>query len=399
MSWDFEHIVVGAGISGLGAAHMAARRGVDTLVLERGDRLGGCMYSYAFSELRGFWAEAGSHTCFNSYGNLLGILKDLDLMERITPKEKVSYKLWSGGERRSVFSALHWFQAARSIPRLFMTPKDGKSVAEFYGRVLGADNYRDLLSHAFQAVICQPADDYPAEALFRRKPRRKEVARAFTMPGGLSEIPAAIAAQDGLEVRTGQEISGVSRDGGGFRLSLADGTELGCAYLTLAVPPDAAARLIPAELPEIAGRIASIGMAEIETLVLVFRTADLDLPPVAGLIAVDDVFYSAVSRDFLPDSRYRGFAFHFRPEGLELSAKVQSACRALGAREDNVSAVVETTHRLPSLRKGHLALVEELDRGLGGLRLGLTGNWFLGVSIEDCLTRSRSEMLRLFGEA
>ncbi len=233
MNRDLEHIVVGAGISGLGAAHMAVRRGVETLVLERGERLGGCMQSHAFAEQDGFWVEAGSHTCFNSYGNLLGILEDLGLLERITPKQKQSYKLWSGGERRSVFSALHWFQAARSVPRLFTAPKDGKSVAEYYGRVLGPDNYRDLLAHAFQAVICQPADDYPAEALFRRKPRRKAVTRAFTMPNGLSEIPAAIAAQDGLEVRTGQEITAVSRDGDGFRLRLGDGSELGCAALRM----------------------------------------------------------------------------------------------------------------------------------------------------------------------
>ena len=52
MSWDFEHIVVGAGISGLGAAHMAVRRGIGTLVLERGERVGGCMYSYPFVQRR-----------------------------------------------------------------------------------------------------------------------------------------------------------------------------------------------------------------------------------------------------------------------------------------------------------------------------------------------------------
>jgi hypothetical protein len=41
-------------------------------------------------------------------------------------------------------------------------------------------------------------------------------------------------------------------------------------------------------------------------------------------------------------------------------------------------------------------LVERLDRDLVGRRLGVTGNWFLGVSIEDALTRSRAESDRLF---
>jgi protoporphyrinogen oxidase len=54
-------------------------------------------------------------------------------------------------------------------------------------------------------------------------------------------------------------------------------------------------------------------------------------------------------------------------------------------------------NRLPALRKGHADRVAELDRALAGGPLGLTGNWFLGVSIEDCVTRSRGEHERRFG--
>ena len=41
MSERFEHIVIGGGISGLGLAYYAARRGVPTLVLEAQGRVGG----------------------------------------------------------------------------------------------------------------------------------------------------------------------------------------------------------------------------------------------------------------------------------------------------------------------------------------------------------------------
>jgi protoporphyrinogen oxidase len=40
--------------------------------------------------------------------------------------------------------------------------------------------------------------------------------------------------------------------------------------------------------------------------------------------------------------------------------------------------------------------VGRIDTALAGIRLGLTGNWFQGVAIEDCLTRSRQECERLF---
>ncbi len=395
MSTDLDHIVIGAGISGLGAAHFSARRGRRTLVLESSERVGGCINSRTFPELGGFWTEAGGHTCFNSYGNLLSILDDLGLTRHVQPKGKVGYLLWKGGQRGSILSALHVWEAMRSIPKIFSAPKEGRSVSDYYGDVLGRHNYRDLLRHAFQAVICQPADDYPAEALFRRKPRRKDVIKAFTFSTGLSAIPAAIAAQKGLEVRTGQQISAIERNGEGFRVTTG-GETLGCGSLTLAVPPDAATALMPAGFDAARAAITDIGVVEIETLVLAFRTSDLGLKPIAGLIAVDEAFYSAVSRDFLADPSYRGFAFHFRPGALSEQAQIERACLALGTTPSHIAAQARVRNRLPALRTGHAARIRRLDETLAGTRLAVTGNWFLGVSIEDALTRSRSESDRLF---
>ncbi|HYN76180.1 MAG TPA: FAD-dependent oxidoreductase [Lamprocystis sp. (in: g-proteobacteria)] len=397
MSKDIDHIVIGAGISGLGAAHFSARRGHGTLVLESSQRVGGCINSHPFAGLDGFWTEAGSHTCFNSYGNLLGIMDDLGLTARVQAKTKVGYRLWSQGQRQSIRSALHLLEAAVSIPRIFTAKKEGARVADYYGRVLGRRNYRDLLRHAFQAVICQDADDYPAEALFRRKPRRKDVIKAFTFAEGLSQIPIAIAAQERIAVRTGQTITAIETDQGGFRVLTDSAGPVTCTHLTLAVPPDVAARLMPAGFDAAQRPIAAIRMAEIETLTLAFRVADLDLPPLAGLIAVDDTFYSAVSRDFLPDPTYRGFAFHFRPGALCPAAQVDVACQALGVDPRHIAAQWQTHNRLPALRAGHARVVEQIDRALAGSHLAVTGNWFLGVSIEDALTRSRRESDRLFG--
>lgn len=397
MTTDFDHIVIGAGISGLGAAHFANRRGIRTLVLESSDRIGGCINSQRFEQLGGFWTEAGGHTCFNSYGNMLSILDDLGLTAQVQAKEKVGYRLWKDGKQRSIASALHILEAARSIPRLFTATKAGRRVADYYGTVLGRRNYQDLLRHAFAAVICQPADDYPAEVLFRRKPRRKDVIKAFTFAGGIGTIPSAIAAQKALEVRTGQPVAAVEPADEGFLIRMPDGSGISCRHLTLAVPPDVAARLMPAGFEAARDAIAGVGMSEIDTLVLAFRNDDLTLPPLAGLIAVEDAFYSAVSRDFLPDPAYRGFAFHFRPGVLDATAQIERACRALGVASDRIAAQARVRNRLPALRAGHDALVQRLDAALAGTRLGVTGNWFLGVSMEDALTRSRSESDRLFG--
>ena len=399
MAEHFPHVVVGGGISGLGAAHFAARRGVETLVLEHSGQVGGTLNSHRFDACGGFWTEAGGHTCYNSYGNLLGILDDLRLIPIIEPKGKVPFRLWQGGKRRSIASALHPLELALSLPRLLRSSREGKGLAEFYGAAVGRKNYRDVFGPAFQAVICQAADEFPAELLFRKKPRRKGLPKSFTLPHGLGEIPQAIADQEAVVVRLHQDPVAVSRVGAGFRVALADGGLITCDALTLAVAPDIAAALMPPGLDEAAVLVGGIGVAEIESLVMAIPRRDLidrHLPPLAGLISVDDAFYSAVSRDYRPDPLWRGFAFHFRPGTLDREDQLKRACRALGVGTDRVAGLAYVANRLPALRKGHTDLVRRIDQALAGTRVALTGNWFIGVSIEDCLTRSRGEMDRLF---
>jgi len=399
MSQEFEHIVIGAGISGLGMAHRCARHKISTLVLEATHRVGGCMNSQPFPVCGGFWVEAGSHTCFNSYGHLLGTLSDLRLMDCLTPKKKLRYSLWRGGERRSIFSALHPLELAVSLPHLFFGKKAGKSVADFYRAGLGSGNYRDVFGPAVRAVTCQEADDFPADLLFRRKPRRKDVVRSFTLPGGLSDIPLAIAEQPALAVRTGHRASKVVREREGFRVIMADGAELASRNLTLSASPDAVPALLPEGMDPLRELVENIGISEIETLALCVAVEDLThLPPLAGLIAVDDAFYSMVSRDYLPDAHYRGFAFHFRPGALEPDAQVERVCRVLGIDPEQIAGLSRVANRLPILRAGHQDLVQKIDAELADDRLAITGNWFLGVSIEDCLTRSHQEFERLFAD-
>ena len=203
-------------------------------------------------------------------------------------------------------------------------------------------------------------------------------------------------------MRTGQSLREIRRDGAGFRLLMADGQELSCATLSLATPPDVAARLLGAPagpLPDQAavGAMAGIGMREIESLVWAVSTQALGhLPPSAGLIAVDEAFNAMVSRDYLADGAYRGFSFHFRPGVLTPEDQEQRACAALGIAPAAIAGLARVHNRLPALRVGHGERVARIDAALAGTRLGITGNWFQGVSVEDCLTRSHRECERLF---
>ena len=148
-------------------------------------------------------------------------------------------------------------------------------------------------------------------------------------------------------------------------------------------------------MPALAERLDEIEMADIESHAVILRADDLDFPLLAGIIGREDDFFSAVSRDLVPHPGYRAFTFHFRPGRLSASDSLSRICAVLGVDRSAVISSVSRANRLPALRLGHAERIEWLDRQLQSLPLGLTGNWFQGVSIEDSLVRTSVEYQRL----
>ena len=397
---DRDLLIIGAGISGLSMAHYAAAAGLNVLVLEREDRVGGCLHSHRFGgEMDGFWLELGAHSGFNSYGNLLAILERVGLLSRLQRRVRVGFRLLVGGAVKSIPSQLY-FPALALVPvRMLGLIKTGRTVAEYYGHIVGRRNYAAVFEPAFDAVICQPAGEFPADSLFQPRPRRKDVPRGFTLPGGLQTIADTLAGQMGFSVELGQSAREIRRDGEGWVVR-TDRGEYGARALCLATPVATATQLLHAPFPEVAGRLAEIETAQVESVGVALPAARLSLPPVAGLIGRGEPFYSMVSRDTVSDAHWRGLTFHFRPGVLDEERKIERIAQVLGIDQALLESgnVVSKLNQLPALRVGHGERSKELNQSLAGHRLALVGNYFSGVAIEDCVTRSRTEFERLRGE-
>jgi protoporphyrinogen oxidase len=392
---SYQTVVVGGGISGLAMAHYAAEQGQSTLLLEASERVGGCLYSHRFESCAGFWAELGAHTCYNSYGRLLGIMETCGLLEQIQEKRKLPYRLLADDKIHSIGSRLFVPELLTVLPKLFAVKKPGKSVGEYYARVLGRRNYERVLGPALDAVICQPAAGFPAEALFRKRERRKDVIRNYTFPGGVEDISRTIAQRLGAALRSAQPVTAIAKESDGFRITSTSGEEYIGQHLVLATPVATAATLLAEPFPKLATLLSRIQQVSVESLAVVVPKNAVDLPPLAGLIGVDESFYSMVSRDPRPDPAWRGFTFHFKPQRLDEEQKLERICRVLGIARSDIAAQASTLNQLPALALGHYGLIEQIDEALTGGRLGLTGNYFAGVSIEDCLVRTLSEFRRL----
>jgi hypothetical protein len=112
-------------------------------------------------------------------------------------------------------------------------------------------------------------------------------------------------------------------------------------------------------------------------------------------VPTQDDFFSVVSRDTVPHEKYRGFTFHFKPGILTCEQKINKASSILHIKSGQIIEMNEKLNIVPSLRLGHYALIDEIDSLLKGDHLFLSGNYFAGLSIEDCVSRSKSEVERL----
>ncbi len=398
---DRDVVVVGGGVSGLGFAYKASAAGHEVLVLEGSTKLGGCLDTRGSGD---FWFEMGAHTGYNSYSAFLELVEKSGIIGSICPRSELRKRFGLLREGRiavmgplSVFLHLDWWELLRSAPRAVSASKAGQTVYSYYARIFGKRNYDRVLAPFLSAVPSQSVDSFPAEgpgSLFKKRTRRKEIAKSYTFAGGLGSVIAAASRLPRVAVVTGARVSSVERDAEGFAVSTADGRRYRARVVALAVPASVCAGLVRGALPELAGQLARVKTVSIETLGLVVRKDRVSLPPLAFLVPLDDLFFSVVTRDVVPDEARRGFAFHFRA-GVPREQKLARASEVLGALSSEFEVVEEKTVLLPAPVLGHADVVREIDRLLAGSRLAVTGNFFSGLAIEDCVERSFAEWRRV----
>lgn len=391
----YDMIIIGAGISGLSLAHYCAKEGFKTLVIEKSERVGGTLHSHSFEDAMGFWIELGAHTCYNSYRNLIEILEDCTTISRLVKREKVPFKMLVDGRIKSIPSQLNFLELLCSAPRLFAVKKEGQSVESYYSKILGNKNFEKVLSPALNAVISQKANDFPADMLFKKRTRRKDIMKKFSLISGVQTITDSISSQKNIEILKGTEVLSISFNNGSFQTTTSNAT-YNSDSLAIAAPASVASKLLRDSFPQTAESLAAISVKRIESVgVAVKKDFVTSIPPVAGIIPASDSFYSVVSRDTVKHDTYRGFTFHFKPNSVTQDAKLKKIADVLGIKRGQIDYIVTKENFVPSLKIGHGALIGKIEQSISTTRLLLTGNYFDGMAIEDCVSRSLKEFLRL----
>jgi protoporphyrinogen oxidase len=383
-------IIVGGGISGMSLAHYCAKNGLKPLVMEKSGRMGGTFNSCRTDT---FWFELGAHSCYNSYGNLVDLLRETGSLDKIIKPVSAGYKLFTKDGIKSIMSQMSFPELLFSLPRMFGAKMDGETVESYYSKIVGKRNFEQAIGPMFNAVICQKANKFPADMLFKKRARRKEVLKKFGLPGGLQSIIEAVVAEPAIETVAGMEVREIEFAANVFTVTTSDGSSFDAKSLALAVPSESAAGMLQKSFPEIAKKLRTLKAEKVETVGVIIKKEETKIGPIAALAASDDIFYSFVSRDTFPDPLYRGFAFHFKAGAGSQETKLDRIAQVLGTR--NFEHIATAEHIIPSLRLGHMETIAEIDGLLAGTPLLLTGNYFTGVAIEDCVSRSLQESRRV----
>lgn len=448
-SRQHDVIVVGAGISGLTVAFHLARRGLRPLVLEANDRVGGAIQTL---HRDGWTFEQGPNTVLSSRPAVGALIEEAGLARetlRAAPTGKRRY-LWKGERLQPLPGGPGSFLTTslftlRGKLRLLKEPWIGRppegteeSIAQFVRRRLG----QDFLDYAVGPFVSGVYAGDPERlsvrwavsriwslehehgslirgALARRKGPQPG-GGMISMRNGLEALPLRMAeaiGEAGGEIRTGTPCRALRKSGDGFVATLPDGTELSASRVVVAVPADAAAKLLSDVTGGESAILDDIEYARLAVASYGFHRRQvrhpLDgfgflAPRKESLRILGGLFPSSLFTGRAPEGHVALAAFiggRTDPEALDLDDDdlhktiLGDLDRALGLSGEPAFAEVRRWPRaIPQYELGHgryVELAERTERENPGLYL--SGNWTGGVSVPDCIQTATDLAERIAG--
>lgn len=392
---NYDLIIIGAGISGASMAQYVAKMGKKVLVLEQDSVIGGVIKNMEYND---YCVEVGAHTIYNSYTTLLKLIEVVGIEEKIVERKKQKYFFVKDGRFQKLLSQLNVFSLLYNLPTIRKIKKADYTVKEYYSKVLGRKNYSRFARHFFKAVLSQNPDDFPADKVLKiRKEKNKSYPRSITFEKGLKTIIESFLNDTNITVVTDCNIEKCEKVGEMYQIQTQQEI-FSASSITFALHADKATALVADISSSLAESLEQIKYNEIASLGVVVDRETCKQPFFAGLLSQTDMFSSIVSRDVFPHEKYRGFTIHSEQEKEE-SVLEQLLCCELSLSAENFLSRSFQINRLPVLDLSHNEIVETIEKELQAEKgVYLVGNYFSGLSIEDCVLRAEKEALRFLND-
>lgn len=454
--------IVGGGITGLSAAWYLQQAGVPYTLLERSNRWGGKILTEhvdGFGE-QSFVVEGGPDSFIAQKPWATELAEELGLADRLmgtNDRQRQVYVLNKGkptplpdGVLLIVPTKFKPFALSPLISPLgklrmgmdlFIPPRrdeGDETLADFIRRRLGREALDKIAEPLMSGIYNAEAERQSLLATFPRfrdleqrygsltkgmiasrnarqngaggapsAPNSRPKSAFITLRGGVTELVDALAASLTGDLRLGMAVDRIAPDGGGYVLTLADGSALHVDALILAAPAFASADLVRPFAPDAADLLAGIRYVSTGTISLAFRQSEVDIPlrgfglviptserrPINAITVSSTKFdHRAIDGTILLRAFFGGSR---SPQSMELDDnQLLSMARneldeLLGVdAEPLFHRIYRWWHSNPQYDVGHLERVAAIETALPAGVL-VTGSAFRGVGIPDCVKQGR----------
>jgi protoporphyrinogen/coproporphyrinogen III oxidase len=441
-------VVVGGGVSGLATAHFIHRTlgaGVGVTLVEGGPQLGG---KVATEEFGGHLVDTGPDALLMRVPAMATLLKDLGFNDQLVAPASLGAHVWSRGRLRRLPTGTLFGVPDRLVPLVksqLLSPmglaraaldlvlptnrslSDDPSIADLVAPRLGAQVFDRLVEpllggvHAGRAAELSARSTVPEIAALARKNRslylglrrlRHHAAPSsggpvlITLAGGLARLVEALAARLGkADVRLNTMVSLVAREGAGYRVDLADGTNLAADAVVLATPAFVSSKLLTDLAPDMASVLDEIPYVDVATIWLAYPPSAMGrpldgtgflVPPEEGKLLVGCTWSSA-KWPHLHDENLVLIRCMVGRRGDTRWLDMDDDALVRGVHEELVAAMGLTSgpihqsiqrwpNGMPQYVVGHQKRLDAVEAALGNLPgLYLTGAAFRGVGLASCV--------------
>lgn len=431
-------IVIGAGVSGLTAAHDLVAQGYDVQVLERQVRIGGNAISERFD---GFLMEHGPSTLNASVNGVMERIHALGLGEsagELGPNVRKRY-LADDGKLSAIsvhplgFLLSGYLSPAsrlRLATEIFRPPKrDGaeETVHDFVSRRFGHEFADKVIDPMAAGLFMGDSRKLSINGVF---PKLTEIEgkfgsitrgilqakrgsepgrRLYSWAGGMGEIPKALASSLSERIHVGTTVTRVIPTPNGFEVETANAGTLKTKTIVLAVQPHVAATLLETIDPEGAAAAREIAAPPIGVIFLGYREEQVSHPLdglgflttksddrlISGAQFCSTMFDGRAPQGHVSISCYTGGARNPELANISDAELVNTITRELsdllGIKGKPVTVRVRRwAVGLPQYDIGHLARQEILETTSQRIRgMFITGNFVKGVSIANCMETAK----------
>lgn len=428
--------VVGGGIAGLVAAYELTKAGVEVVVHEASDRVGGKLRTEPFA---GTMLDAAPDAFLARRPEAVELCEELGLRDELEPPAAGSSYIWSRGALRPVpkgqvlgvptdFRALResGVLSRRGVWRASLEPHlpgqpltDDETVGDLIRRRYGAETAARMVDPLIGGINAGHTDalsvDAVAPQIAAAARRHRSLTTAlrsmpppapgpvfFTLPGGMERLVAALVDAIGDTILTGSEVRSLD--------------ELDADATILAVPAFVAAPLLEPVAPAPAAELARIQHSSVTLVAFAYPDGAVDRPLDASgflvprperLLMTACSWSSSKWAHLAEPGRFllrvsAGRIGDERAEQMtddELVARLRDELQlTMGVRGEPLEVAVHRWPRaFPQYAPGHLDRMSEVQRVLPP-GVALAGALLGGVGIPACIATGRAAAVRARGE-